>query len=193
MGLSLTGRGAAWEFFDYPTNLWERILRRPNIAIIGAALQAVGRASRKQARLLITQEPRTTFLCRLFSRLLRKEISHYVFSFNVATNSVCIYDYLISGYNGVLCDPHSPDSLTETIAKLWTDPGEITRLANNNHNFGAENCTEDRIRFDLAEVQASCQHRLVRRLRSGRSSSGRQTLKLITEGQAGHLDQNSGA
>lgn len=353
MGPSLTGRGVEWEFFDdRPTNLFERILRRPNIAIIRAALQAVRRASGKQAKLLITQEPRTTFLCALFSRLLRKEISHYVFSFNfpelpggwrrrlmryafrqvaqftvhstmelhlysqhfgipedrirlrlwsigvpavspkfplqlgqyissiggngrdyrtlveasrrlpdipfmlvvrpgslkglevpanvrvivnapfeeamnilrhsaftvlplcgstvpcghvtlvcamhlakavVATDSVGIYDYLIPGYNGVLFAPHSPERLTEAIAKLWTDPGEVARLANNNHNFGAENCTEERMRLDLAEVLASWDIASHPESAQGAVLQVAKPRKLIAEGQGGHLDENSRA
>lgn len=46
----------------------------------------------------------------------------------------------------------------EEGGEVWSLPGDA-RLANN--NFGAGNCTEDRMRLDLAEVLASCQHRLV--------------------------------
>ena len=83
LGPGLTGEGAKWVFFDdRPTWFLERLIRRPNIAIIRACLNAVLRASSKRARLLVTQEPRTTFLCALFCHILRLNIDHYVFSFN---------------------------------------------------------------------------------------------------------------
>src|ERR1700704_3274262 len=83
LGPGLTGEGAKWVFFDdRPTWFLERVIRRPNIAIIRACLDAVRRASGKRAKLLVTQEPRTTFLCALFCRILRANIDHYVFSFN---------------------------------------------------------------------------------------------------------------
>ena len=83
LGPRLTGEGADWMFFDdRPISLVERVIRRPNIAIIRACLRAVLTASSKRARLLVTQEPRTTFLCALFCRLLRVDVDHYVFSFN---------------------------------------------------------------------------------------------------------------
>ena len=83
LGPRLTGEDAKWIFFDdRPSCFLERVVRRPNIAIIRACLNAVLRASRKRARLLVTQEPRTTFLCALFCCILRANIDHYVFSFN---------------------------------------------------------------------------------------------------------------
>jgi glycosyltransferase involved in cell wall biosynthesis len=83
LGPKLTGEGAKWIFFDdRPTGFLERVIRRPNIAIIRACLNAVLRASRERARLLVTQEPRTTFLCAMFCFILRARIDHYVFSFN---------------------------------------------------------------------------------------------------------------
>ncbi len=83
LGPRLTGDGAKWIFFDdRPIWFLERVIRRPNIAIIRACLNAVLRASSKHAKLLVTQEPRTTFLCALFCRILRVNIDHYVFSFN---------------------------------------------------------------------------------------------------------------
>jgi glycosyltransferase involved in cell wall biosynthesis len=83
LGPRLTGEGAEWSFFDdRPIWFLERVIRRPNIAIIRACLSAVLKASRNRARLLITQEPRTTFLCALFCRMLRVNLNHYVFSFN---------------------------------------------------------------------------------------------------------------
>jgi hypothetical protein len=42
--------------------------------------------------------------------------------------------------------------MAQAIAKLWADPAEIARLGENNHRFGTENCTEDRMRSDLSAV-----------------------------------------
>jgi len=72
----------------------------------------------------------------------------------VATDSAGIYDYVQSGYNGVLCEPLSPDSLAQAIATLWNNLTEIARLAENNRRFGTEHCTEERMRSDLAAVLA---------------------------------------
>ena len=62
----------------------EKLIRRPNIGMIRACFQAVIRASRGNARLLITHDPRASFLCALFCRLLRIRVDHYVDSFNFA-------------------------------------------------------------------------------------------------------------
>jgi glycosyltransferase involved in cell wall biosynthesis len=83
LGPRLTGDGVEWMYFDdRSTSFLERVIRRPNIAIIRACLNAVLIASSRRARLLVTQEPRTTFLCALFCRILRIDVDHYVFSFN---------------------------------------------------------------------------------------------------------------
>ena len=85
LGSSLTGEGADWVYFDdRPTWFMERVVRRPNIAIMRAALGAVATSISKRTRFMITQEPRTTFLCALFCRLLGVKIDHYVFSFNLS-------------------------------------------------------------------------------------------------------------
>jgi glycosyltransferase involved in cell wall biosynthesis len=314
LGPGITGEGVEWVFFDdRPIHFWEKIIRHPNVGMMRACLRAVRRATKGRAKLLITQDPRTTFWCALFSILLNRRIDHYVFSFNfpelptglryrlmrhafkevqqlsvhssmerdlysryfdipkdrislrlwsigipdvspdyplqegryvssiggngrdyrtllgaagrlpdvsfvlvvrpesvaslevppnvkvmvdvpfeeamnimrhsaftvlplsgstvpaghvtlvcamhlakavVATDSAGIYDYVRSGHNGVLCEPFSPDSLARAIAKLWEDPAEIARLSENNHRFGIENCTEDKMRRDLARVLA---------------------------------------
>jgi glycosyltransferase involved in cell wall biosynthesis len=311
LGPRITGDNAEWVYFDdRPTDTWDKVIRRP---MLRSCLQAVVRASKGHARLLITQDPRATFLCALFCRILRVRIDHYVFSFNfpelpiglkrrlmryafkqvkqfsvhssmehnlysryfdipqdrirlrlwsigvpevspeyplqegryvssiggngrdyrtlleaalrlpdiffvlvvrpeslfglevpanvkvivnapfkeamnimqysaftvlplsgstvpcghvtlvcamhlaktfVATDSEGIYDYVHSGENGVLCEPLSPDSLAEAIAKVWADPAEIARLSENSHRFGSENCTEEKMRSDLAAVLA---------------------------------------
>lgn len=312
LGPRLTGKGANWVFFDdRPAWFLERVIRRPNIAIIRACLNAVLKASKSRARLLVTQEPRTTFLCALFCRLLGVNIDHYVFSFNfpelptgfsvhlmryafkqvnqftvhssmerdlysdyfdipkerirlrlwsigvpnvspnfplqvgryissvggngrdyrtlieaarrlpeipfvlvvrpdnligqeipanvktmvnvpfeqvmnvmlhssftvlplsgsrvpcghvtlvcamhlakavVATDSKGISDYVLPGHNGVLCKPFSPEELAKAIDRLWNNSDEVTRLGQNNHRFGSENCTEANACSDLAEV-----------------------------------------
>jgi glycosyltransferase involved in cell wall biosynthesis len=314
LGPGITGDAAEWVFFDdRPLHFWEKVIRRPNVAMMRACLNAVRRASKDNARLLITQDPRTTLLCALLCRLLGVRVNHYVFSFNfpelpvgirrrlmryafaqieefsvhssmerdlyssyfdipkdrirlrlwsigvpevspnhplqhgryvssiggngrdyrtllaaaaklpgipfvlvvrpenlngldvaanvkvvvnapfpeamnilqhsvftvlplagsavpcghvtlvcamhlgraaVATDSEGIYDYIRSGHNGVLCQPLSPESMAECIAKLWDDPSEVARLGENNQLFGVENCTEARMRRDLAAVLA---------------------------------------
>jgi glycosyltransferase involved in cell wall biosynthesis len=312
LGPGITGDAAEWVYFDdRPLHWWERAIRRPNVAMMRACFSAARLASTSRARLLITQDPRTTFLCALFCRILGVRINHYVFSFNfpalptglrlslmryafsqiqefsvhssmerdlyssyfnipkdrirlrlwsigipevspeypiyeghyvssiggngrdyrtllaaaaqlpevpfvlvvrpenligldvpanvtvvvnapfpeamnilqhssftvlplvsstvpcghvtlvcamhlgrtaVATDSEGIYDYIRSGHNGVLCEPLSADSMAQSIAALWDDPAEIARLSENNHRFGIENCTEDKMRSDLAAV-----------------------------------------
>jgi hypothetical protein len=83
LGPKLTGERVKWVFFDdRPSWFLERVVRRPNIAIIRACLNAVLRASSKRARHLVAQELRTTFLCALLCRILRLNIDHHVFSFN---------------------------------------------------------------------------------------------------------------
>jgi glycosyltransferase involved in cell wall biosynthesis len=72
----------------------------------------------------------------------------------VATDSTGISDYVVPGLNGVLCEPSSPESLAKMIAELWENPAEIARLGENSERFGAENCSEARIRSDLAAVLA---------------------------------------
>jgi glycosyltransferase involved in cell wall biosynthesis len=312
LGPRVTGEGARWIFFDdRPTWFLEKVIRRPNIAIIRAALNSVLTAWSKRARLLVTQEPRTTFLCALFCRIFGVEVDHFVFSFNfpelpkgfnvrlmryafrqvkqftvhssmerelysdyfhipkerirlrlwsigvpevspkyplqagryisaiggngrdyrtlieaagklpeipfvlvvrpdnligveipanvkimvnmpfeqamnimlhsvctvlplsgstvpcghvtlvcamhlgkpvVATNSKGIYDYVLPGYNGILCKPFSPEDMARTIDRLWKDPDELARIGENNRRFGAENCTEANVQSDLAQV-----------------------------------------
>jgi glycosyltransferase involved in cell wall biosynthesis len=312
LGPGLTGDGAQWVFFDdRPTYFWERVIRRPNVAMIRACLQAVKRASRGNARLLITHDPRASFWCSLFCRLFGVRVHHYVDSFNfavlptglkrrlmrfafrqikqysvhssmerglyshyfdipedrirlrlwsigipkvapgypleegryvsslggngrdygtllaacrmlpdisfvvvvrpesliglevpsnvkvlvnapfpeamnilrysaftvlplsgstvpcghvtlvcamhlckaiVATDSTGISDYVVPGYNGALSEPSVPESLAREINRLWTNPDEMARLGENSQTFGAEHCSEAKIRSDLAAV-----------------------------------------
>jgi len=314
LGPALTGEDAEWVFFDdRPINLLERTIGRPNIAMIRACWQAVRRASNGNAQLLITHDPRASFLCSLFCRIFQIHIDHYVDSFNftelpvgfklqlmryafqqiklfsvhssmerslysryfdipnerirlriwsigvpqvspeyplhpgryissiggngrdyrtlieagrklpdipfvlvvrpesligieippnvsvmvnapfeqamnvlqhsqftvlplsgstvpcghvtlvcamhlakaiVATDSQGISDYVLPGFNGVLCEPSSSDSMVQAITGLWTNPAEVARLSDNSHRFGTENCSEDKMRSDLAVVLA---------------------------------------
>jgi glycosyltransferase involved in cell wall biosynthesis len=315
LGPGLTGDAAQWVFYDdQPVYFWEKITRRHNVGMIRACLQAVIRAARGNARLLITRDPRVSFYCALFCRLLRIRVDHYVDSFNfpelpvgirhrlmryafrqinsfsvhsnmerslysryfdipldrirmrlwsigvpevspelplqegryvssiggngrdyrtlieasrmlhdipfvlvvrpenlvglkippnvkvlvnapfgeamnillhsaftvlplagstvpcghvtlvcamhlakavVATDSAGISEYILPGNNGVLCEVSSADSLAQAISKLWINPAEIARLSENNRQFGIENCSEVRIRSDLAAVLAA--------------------------------------
>ena len=312
LGPSLTGDGVEWVFYDdRPIHFWEQKIRRPNVAMLRACYQAVMRASRGKAKLLITHDPRASFWCAFFCRLLGVRVDHYVDSFNyaelptglkrrlmryafrqikqfsvhssmeralyskyfdipedrirlrlwsigipevspeaplqagryvsslggngrdygtlleacrrlpdiafvvvvrpeslagldipanvrvmvnapfpeamnilrysvftivplagstvpcghvtlvcamhlakaiVATDSTGISDYVLPGYNGLLCEPSSAESLAEEIARLWADQAEIVRLGENSRSFGAENCSEAKIRSDLAAV-----------------------------------------
>jgi glycosyltransferase involved in cell wall biosynthesis len=70
----------------------------------------------------------------------------------IATDSTGISDYVLPGYNGLLCVASSPESLAQAIRKLWIDPVETAKLSENNRRFGAENCSETRVRSDLAAV-----------------------------------------
>lgn len=314
LGPGLTGQEVEWAFFDdRPICLFERLIRRPNIGMIRACYQAVRKASKGNARLLITHDPRASFLCALFCRLLQVDVEHYVDSFNfselpkgvrrrlmrfafrqialfsvhssmerglysqyfqipidrirlrlwsigipdvspahplekcryissiggngrdyrtlieaarklpeipfvlvvrpenlngldlpanvkalvnapfpeamnilqhsaftvlplsgstvpcghvtlvcamhlakaiVSTDSTGISDYVLDGYNGLLCKTLSPDSLAQAIIALWQDPDEVARLSENSRRFGAEHCSEDSLRSDLAVVLA---------------------------------------
>jgi glycosyltransferase involved in cell wall biosynthesis len=315
LGPGLTGDKAQWTFYDdRPIYFWEKVIRRPNVGMVRACLQAVIRAARGHARLLITRDPRTSMYCALFCRLLGIRVDHYIASFNfpdlpvgiryrlmryafqqvskfsvhssmerslysryfdipeerihihlwsigvpevfpelplqegryvsaiggngrdyrtlieasrilsdisfvfvvrpeslvglkvppnvrvlvnapfgeamnilrhseftvlplasstvpcghvtlvcamhlaktvVSTDSTGISDYVIPGFNGVLCEATSPDSLAQAINSLWMNSAETARLSENNRQFGAENCSETKMRSDLAKVLAA--------------------------------------
>jgi glycosyltransferase involved in cell wall biosynthesis len=78
----LTGNEAQWIFYeDRPRSLWERAIRRPNLAMLRASFQAVIRAARGDIRLLVTHD-RASQYCALLCRLLHIRVDHYVHSFN---------------------------------------------------------------------------------------------------------------
>jgi glycosyltransferase involved in cell wall biosynthesis len=72
----------------------------------------------------------------------------------VATDSAGISDYVFPGFNGVVCEPCSPQSMAQAIDRLWKIPFEAARLAENNRRFGADNCSESCVRSDMASVLA---------------------------------------
>jgi len=75
-----------WEFHNVrPRNAVERLVRRPNLAMIRACLDAVRSARRNGADLLVTHDPRVTFWCGLFCRMLRVRVRHLAWSFNFPT------------------------------------------------------------------------------------------------------------
>ncbi len=72
-----------WTFFnDQPKNSLEKRIRRPNLAMIRAALETVQTAKQQKSNLLITHDPRVTFWCGLFSRLMGVSIKQLALSFN---------------------------------------------------------------------------------------------------------------
>lgn len=74
---------------------------------------------------------------------------------SIATDSEGVHDYVLPGENGLLCRPFSPESLAEAIQELWSDPKEVERLSRNNLRFGAENCSEEKMRSDLRRILAT--------------------------------------
>ncbi len=72
-----------WTFFnDKPKNRLEERVRRPNLAAIRAAFETIQTAKRQKSDLLITHDPRFTFWCGLFSRLMGVSIKQLALSFN---------------------------------------------------------------------------------------------------------------
>jgi glycosyltransferase involved in cell wall biosynthesis len=305
LGPSITGDGAQWLFYDdCPIYFWEKLIRRPNVRMLRASLQAIRHAAKGNARLLITQDPNVTLCCALLCSLFRIRVNHYVNSLNfpelpvgirrylmryafrqvagfavhsemerslysryfeipvdrirvrlwsigvpdvspdtplqegryvssiggngrdyrtlleasrilpqipfvlvvrpgslaglvdapfgeamnillhseftvlplvsstvpcghvtlvcamhlgravVATQSLGISDYVKPGFNGTLCEALSAESMARAIDELWRDPSETERLAENNRRFGAENCSEARVRSYMSSVLA---------------------------------------
>jgi glycosyltransferase involved in cell wall biosynthesis len=312
LGPGLTADEVQWVFYDdRPIYFWEKIIRRPDVRILRASIQAVICAMRGGTRLLITQEPRVSLYCALLCRLFQIQVNHYVNSLNfpelpvglrhrlmrfafrqiaqfsvhsrmekslysnyfdipeerirlrlwsigmptvhpdtplqpgqyvssiggngrdyktllaacqilsdvtfvlvvrpenleglevppnvrvlvnakfeeamnvlrhsrfmvlplasstvpcghvtlvcamhlgrtvVATDSAGISDYVFPGINGVMCEQSSPVSMAQAIDRLWKNPMEVARLAENNRRFGAENCSEACVRSDMASV-----------------------------------------
>jgi glycosyltransferase involved in cell wall biosynthesis len=70
----------------------------------------------------------------------------------VATASEGIADYVVHGWNGLVCEAASPQSLADAVDRIWADPEEAQTLSENNRRFGAEHCSHARGRSDLAAV-----------------------------------------
>jgi glycosyltransferase involved in cell wall biosynthesis len=80
---SVTGGQARWNFYnDQPVWFMERAIRRPNLGLIRASLQAALCVARRNASLLISVGPRTALWCGLFCRLFHVHVNHYVDVFN---------------------------------------------------------------------------------------------------------------
>lgn len=71
-------------FSDKAEHFWQHLLQRPNVNTLLAGFQAAFYAKRHNADLLITFDPRLSFWCSLFCRLLRTKTDHVTFSFNFA-------------------------------------------------------------------------------------------------------------
>jgi glycosyltransferase involved in cell wall biosynthesis len=81
----LTAPDVRWRFFsDKPTHRWQQWFQRPNLVTPIATLRTILAVRRERARLLITLDPRLSFWCALWCRLLRVQVEHLVFSFNFA-------------------------------------------------------------------------------------------------------------
>ena len=79
----LTAPDVRWLFFsDKARYWWQHLLQRPNVNTPLAGLLSALAARRTKASLLISVDPRLSFWCSLFCRLLQSDVEHLVFSFN---------------------------------------------------------------------------------------------------------------
>jgi hypothetical protein len=84
-GPELTADGTDWVFLDdRSVYFWESTIRKPNLAMMRMCLQAVVKAKRRKAGLLITHGERVSLWCGLFCRLIRVRIPLVCYSFNFA-------------------------------------------------------------------------------------------------------------
>jgi hypothetical protein len=79
--------------------------------------------------------------------LLRKAV--------VATNSAGITDYVIDGWNGLLCEPNSAEDLAKKIQTLWEAPETALRLGENGFRFATEHCSETMASEDMSSLLQS--------------------------------------
>jgi glycosyltransferase involved in cell wall biosynthesis len=70
----------------------------------------------------------------------------------VATNSAGVVDYVTDGWNGLLCEPHSPADMAEKIRTLWEEPETARKLGENGFRFASEHCSERSVREDLSAI-----------------------------------------
>ena len=70
----------------------------------------------------------------------------------VATASAGISDYVIDGWNGLLCKPRDPQDMAEKISTLWESPEMARTLGENGFRFASEHCSEKTVRDDLSAI-----------------------------------------
>jgi len=72
-----------WEFhYTVPRGFLETRIRKPNIAMIRTCFEAARSARKKGATMFVSHDPRITFWCAVFLRLLSIDIPHLAWSFN---------------------------------------------------------------------------------------------------------------
>lgn len=78
----LSEKPRQWYFCtDRPGGLLEKLVRRPNLALIRASWQAIQQVQRQRADLLVTSHPTATFWCAIFAALQNVRIDHIALSF----------------------------------------------------------------------------------------------------------------
>ena len=82
-GPEVTDQTVRWvSFDDRPVYYWERIIRKPNVAMLRTAWQAVRTARRERAQLLFITDAGAAAWCSLVSVILRSKIPYCAFTFN---------------------------------------------------------------------------------------------------------------
>lgn len=72
-----------WYFFNnHPSNLLEKFVKRPDLAMIRASRQAVQAAINNRVDLIITHDPRVSFWYAFFARYYGVRVKHIAWSFN---------------------------------------------------------------------------------------------------------------
>jgi glycosyltransferase involved in cell wall biosynthesis len=77
------GDAVHWEFFsDFPRNIFERVVRRPNLRMIRCCRECAKALRDSPAAMLVTHDPRVTFWCAYFLAKYGVEVYHLAYSFN---------------------------------------------------------------------------------------------------------------
>lgn len=72
-----------WHIYNIQAQgLLEKYIQEPNLAMIRTCREAVGVVKREEADLLITHDPRVSFWCAFFAKLLGVKTEHIAYSFN---------------------------------------------------------------------------------------------------------------
>jgi glycosyltransferase involved in cell wall biosynthesis len=72
-----------WDFFqDFPRNIVERVVKRPNLRMMRCCLECARDLKRKPAAMLFSHDPRVTFWCAYFMEKLGVTVEHVAYSFN---------------------------------------------------------------------------------------------------------------